>query len=305
MAQTPVKPPIAVWVLTGFLGAGKTTTLNQLLKAPLLVDRHQALIINEFGKMGVDGSLVEPGDFTLYEINRGSIFCSCTQAELISTLETLALEIQPEHLVLEATGIAQPSDLEPLIKASTYGDFFEIKAVVCVVDAEQFVKTAAFMQAAVAQVQFADGILLNKTDLVTPVERLQLQEVLVGMNARAPLRETTFGAIPAGFLEGLTHVPSSGPVVEVPPPHILAVSLQTDRIVDETRFCNTIRRLGSKILRLKGNLCFSKGQRFMEVVGERVIDKDPCPELGTQTQFTVIGWKVSKEELSAAFAACW
>ena len=201
------------------------------------------MIINEFGKRGVDGALVDPGALALYEINRGSIFCSCTQAELLTTLCTLAHDIRPEHLIMEATGIAQPCDLEPLIKASTHGDRFDIKAVVCVVDAEQFVKTAAFMQAAVAQVQCTDGILINKIDLITAQEVDQLRQVLRSMNARASLQETRFGAIPAGFLEELIHIPSVKAGLDAPPSNILAVSLQTEHRVDKSRFKNIGARL--------------------------------------------------------------
>ena len=305
MAKDRLTQPIEVWVLTGFLGAGKTTTLNQLLKSPLCVDREQALIINEFGKMGVDGSLIDPGDYTLIEINRGSIFCSCTQGELIETLQTLAYDIRPEQLILEATGIAQPGDLEPLIKTSTYGDCFRIQGVICVVDAEQFVKIAAFMQAAVAQVQCADGILINKTDRVNIEDRKQLQEVLEELNPRACMVETTYGDIPADFLEGIEHVPSLAQGTESPPPNLWAVSFKTESRVDRERFYKTINKLGSRILRLKGNIYFTQGPRFVEVVGERISEKECCYQLGEETQFVVIGWRIEKHELNHAFAGCW
>lgn len=292
-------------MLTGFLGAGKTTTLNKLLNSPLCVEREQALIINEFGKMGVDGSLVEPGDYTLIEINRGSIFCSCTQGELIKTLQTLAGDVQPEQLIMEATGVAQPADLEPLIKTSTYGDRFLIRGVICVVDAEQFIKTAAFMQTVVAQVQCADGILINKTDLVEAADREQLKAVLSDMNPRALMAETTYGDIPAGFLESVEHVPSLAQGTESPPPNLLAVSLETDRPVDPDRFYKTLHELGPRILRLKGNLHFAQGSRFVEVVGERVTEKECCGQLGENTQFVVVGWRIEKHELTQAFTACW
>lgn len=305
MAQRTVTHPISVWVLTGFLGAGKTTTLNQLLQAACFAGLQQALIINEFGKMGVDGCLVRPGDYTLYEINRGSIFCSCTQAELLQTLQHIATEVQPDHLFIEATGIAQPSDLEPLIKASTHGDRFHIEAVIGVVDAEQFIKTAAFMQAAQAQVQCADGLLLNKVDLVDDAVRVSLREVLAGLNARAPISETTHGLIPAGFLERLSHVPCTGQQQTAPPADILAVSLETSALVDRDVFLGILQRLGRKVLRLKGNVHFTQGLRFVEVVHDRITEKEPSAELGQTTRFTVIGWRIDRQGLIQAFDGCW
>ncbi len=143
-----------------------------------------------------------------------------------------------------------------------------------VVDAEQFVKTAAFMQAVVAQVQCADGILINKTDLITASELDQLGQVLRGMNAHAspqyPCRES---------------------------------ANQTRR--RQIMFFATLRDIGPKILRLKGNLRFDRGSHFVEVVGERIIEKDPCPRLSTDTQFTVIGWRIEKEALTNVFQDCW
>jgi len=291
MAHRTLNHPISVWILTGFLGAGKTTTLNRLLKASRFAGSQQALIINEFGKMGVDGCLIEPGDHALYEINRGSIFCSCTQAELLQTLQPIATEIQPDPLFMEATGIAQPSDLEPLLKASTHGSRFAIQAIIAVVDAMQFIKTAAFMQAAQAQVLCADGLLLNKVDLIEHTDCRFLREVLRSLNPRAPLCETTHGQIPPGFLDRLSHAPWAESQPTAPPADILAVSLESPSLVDRDAFLEVLRRLDRQILRLKGNVRFTEGLRFVEVVHDRITEKEPSPALGSTTRFTVIGWQ--------------
>jgi G3E family GTPase len=297
--------PISVWVLTGFLGAGKTTTLNQLLRLPRFATARQALIINEFGKMGVDGCLVEPGEYSLYEINRGSIFCSCTQAELLKTLQHLAVSVRPEHLFIEATGIAQPSDLEPLIKASTHGERFVIEAIIAVVDAEHFIQTAAFMQAAKAQVRCADGLLLNKTDRVDAAARASLEDLLQQLNPRASLAATDHGDVPADFLDRLSHIPWGEQPQSAPPADILAVSLETALPVDRERFLATLRRLGPRVLRLKGNIRFEAGLRFVEVVYDRITEKDPAPDLGPHTRFTVIGWKIDRQTLTEAIETSW
>ena len=72
--------PIEVWILGGYLGAGKTTALNALLSGPAFADRNPALIINEFGRIGVDGALVERRELSRYEINKGSLFCKIGRA---------------------------------------------------------------------------------------------------------------------------------------------------------------------------------------------------------------------------------
>ena len=80
---------IDVYILTGYLGAGKTTTLNRLIGAERFAGKKLALIINEFGKMGVDGQLLLPGDYTKYEINKGSIFCICTKTDFLKALDSI------------------------------------------------------------------------------------------------------------------------------------------------------------------------------------------------------------------------
>lgn len=154
MAQDTVRQPVAVLLLTGFLGAGKTTTLNHLIKDPLFQGASLSLLINEFGKMGVDGALVRPGEYSKFEINSGSIFCACTQAELLKTLTTIAQELRPDYLIIEATGIAQTCDIERIMMMPTYRDAFTIMGNLCVVDAEQFIRTAAFMKTVIAQVRW-------------------------------------------------------------------------------------------------------------------------------------------------------
>ena len=101
--------PIDVYILTGFVGAGKTTALNGLLRNQTLVSTNPALIINEFGKIGVDGALVEQRDLTRYEINKGSIFCICTKTDFLKALSEIVESGVHQTLLIEATGIAETS----------------------------------------------------------------------------------------------------------------------------------------------------------------------------------------------------
>ena len=99
--------PIDVWLLTGYLGAGKTTMLNNLLGAEMFKGKRVALVINEFGQLGIDGALVRPGEWTKFELNKGSLFCACIKVDTVK-VSGIAFDIKPDVVIIEATGLAKP-----------------------------------------------------------------------------------------------------------------------------------------------------------------------------------------------------
>lgn len=302
MAQDTVRQPVAVLLLTGFLGAGKTTTLNHLLNNPLFEGAGLSLLINEFGKMGVDGALVTPGQYSKFEINSGSIFCACTQAELLKTLMTIAQELHPDYLIIEATGIAQTCDIERILMMPTYRDAFTIMGNLCIVDAENFIRTAAFMKAAIAQVHWADALLINKIDCVTEGELAQLRDVLSSLNSRAIQRTVEYGSVPENLLGQLSHTVRPLQPTDQRPEAIVSMSFEANHAVDKTSFFDAIGRLDDKILRLKGNVRFTDGVRFVEKVHERMIEKPARENLSIDTAFTIIGWNTNKQEIADALS---
>lgn len=306
MTPPPNDPraPIPLLILTGYLGAGKTSLLNHLLGLPSIRRRHPALIINEFGAIGIDGKKVVPGAWTTFEINRGSIFCICIKTDFVRTLTTIADGLRPGLVIVEATGVADPCDIEQFLEAPTLAGRFTVEASVCVVDAAGFTRIAAFLQAARRQVLWSDGVAINKIDLVTPEDRAILRQVLARLNPRAPQIEVTQGGISEAFLRNLSHERRPAAAVERPPDDLVSVSLQTDRVADRDDFMKTIRRLGDRLLRLKGTVRFPEERVFIEVVNGRVTETHALDGL-TATTFTAIGWRLSREELRAAFADTW
>lgn len=296
--------PVPILMLTGYLGAGKTTLLNHLLQLSGIRARKVALIINEFGPLGIDGRLVAPGDYTKFELNRGSVFCICIKTDFIRTLDTIARDVRPDVVIVEATGVADPCDLGQMIDTPHLRESFLIGSTLCVVDAAGFTQVAAFLRTAPRQVMWADGLVINKSDLVPPSDMAALQGMLSELNPTAPQIAVSHGRIPEAFLAGLTHRVRTGPIPEAPLADLTTASFQTGAPVDETRFRDTIAALGGGLLRLKGTVRFRDRTRFVEVINGRFSEKDP-PAALPQTAFTAIGWKVGKEALSAAFARCW
>lgn len=295
---------IPVYILTGYLGAGKTTALNHILGSEYFRSKNLALIINEFGKIGIDGKIVKPGNYHKYEINKGSIFCICTRTEFIKTFENIRNE-RPEAIIIEATGVAEPCDIEKEITGETFKGLFHIAATICLVDAVNFTKVAAFMSSVRAQVESADGIVINKVDKVGDGQAEKLTRLLGDMNREAEIVQTINGNVGEKFLVGLRHIarPQSDYKQEKPE-NITAVSISRDKEFDKGRFIEAIRQMGDRLLRLKGNVVFGDYAEFVEVVFDDVTFSPARTDFGDKTVFTAIAWNMDRDEIEKIFDKC-
>jgi len=291
---------IPVTLLTGFLGAGKTTLVNHLLTLADWTGQRPALVINEFGELGVDGHLVQPRELPKYEVNSGSVFCACTQSPVIAALSNIAGLRQVDSVLIEATGVAETGDLEAYFDEPQLSGEFTIRANLCLVDALNFTKVAAFAAAPRKQVLCADGLVINKTDLVSENELVRLMALLSEMNPRAKQCAVTQGAVSYGFLCELRHR-RMDQRISAAPEDIVAATIRSELPLDRQRFEEAIGALGSRLLRLKGNIDFGAGPRFVELAGAGIAERPLCRGLAENTVFSVIAWKTTREELVRAF----
>ncbi len=187
--------PIPVTVLTGFLGSGKTTLLNRILTEQH--GRKLAVIENEFGEVGVDNQLVIQSDEELFEMNNGCICCS-VRGDLIRILgRLLKRKDRLDGILIETTGLANPAPVaQTFFTDDEMRRNFRLDAIVTVVDAKHVGPHLDSNDESVKQLAFADVVLLNKTDLVTPADLTALEGRIRGINAVASIHRTLNCDIP-------------------------------------------------------------------------------------------------------------
>jgi G3E family GTPase len=198
--------PIPVTVLTGYLGAGKTTLLNRILTEDH--GKRYAVIVNEFGEIGIDNDLIVDADEEVFEMNNGCVCCT-VRGDLIRIVNGLMRRQSAsgkggfDAIVVETTGLADPGPVaqtffvDDEVKAKT-----KLDSVTTVVDAKHVLLRIADSKEAREQIAFADQIVLNKTDLVTEEELRHVESRLKRLNPLAPIHRATKSDVPLDAILG-------------------------------------------------------------------------------------------------------
>ncbi len=307
--QTPDKIPVTV--LTGYLGAGKTTLLNRILSEPH--GKKFAVIVNEFGEIGIDNELVVNADEEVFEMNNGCICCT-VRGDLVRIIDGLMRRKGKfDAIIVETTGLADPAPVaQTFFMDEQVGAKTKLDAVVTVADAKWLKERLKDAPEAKNQIAFADVILINKTDLVSPEDLNELEARIRGLNPYARLHRTERASIaleevlgrnafdldrildiePA-FLEAEEHDHDHhhdhdhdghehhhhGGLKHYHDEEMQSVSLRTDKPLNPDKFFPWVQDLvaveGPNILRSKGILAFKDdSERFVFQGVHMILDGD-------------------------------
>src|SRR5687768_12827755 len=193
--SVPTSEKIPVTVLTGYLGAGKTTLLNRTLSEQH--GKKYAVIVNEFGEIGIDNDLVIGADEEVFEMNNGCICCT-VRGDLVRILDGLMKRKGKfDAIIVETTGLADPAPVaQTFFVDEEVQQNARLDAVVTVADAKWLKDRLKDAPEAKNQIAFADVILLNKTDLVTPEEIEDVEARIRGINPYARVIRTVKSQVP-------------------------------------------------------------------------------------------------------------
>ena len=198
MSQTAAsapQPQIPVTVLTGYLGAGKTTLLNRILSESH--GKRYAVIVNEFGEIGIDNDLIVESDEEIYEMNNGCVCCT-VRGDLVRVVEGLMRRPgRFDAIVVETTGLADPAPVaQTFFMDEDVRQKTKLDAVVALVDAKHLPLRLKDSKEAEDQIAFADVVVLNKTDLVSPEELAKVEATVRAINPTAKIHRAARSAVP-------------------------------------------------------------------------------------------------------------
>ncbi len=185
---------VPVSILTGFLGAGKTTLLNHILRGQS--QYKFAIIVNEVGKIGIDGQLVENQKDEMVELSNGCVCCT-VRKDLVQGIQRLLKKGGFDYILIETTGIADPGPVaQTFVNIPALQRFVQLDAIITVVDAEQILKQLSETEVAADQIAMADFVLLNKSDLVDEAQLGRVSEKIRALNPQTRILRTKQSEVP-------------------------------------------------------------------------------------------------------------
>lgn len=306
--------PVPVTVVTGFLGAGKTTLVNRWLEGVARGD--VAVIVNEHGDVGIDGALLAGRVASIVEITGGCVCCA-TRAELVRALDAIASSPSPPKRVLvETSGAASPAGVVRAVAAGGPRGAYALDGVVTVVDATRLDVLAAH-DLAIEQIGYADVVVLSRADACDAEARAAAAAAVAAQNGAALVvtaaRGVTATSLEALLAAGRADLPAERAVAAPPASHAYeSVSLALEGAVDGDRFADFME---TELARFAGRLLRTKGILSVDGVPERMIVQgvadrveitfgEPWGDGARTSRLVIVGFGLDRDALARAFASC-
>lgn len=301
---------ISVYLLTGFLGSGKTSLLKQLLK--IFPPRKVAIIVNEFGQAGVDGTVLAGAGYKVTEIDNGSIFCSCQLPAFERALADLQ-ERDIDAIVVEASGLSDPTHVQRILDMRGFAERLSFAGTICLIDAKRFHRYVNTALVSEKQIMISDAFVINKADLVDEEQLAAVVEKLLSLRPDADYRVTVFGRIDAEIFERLdTALASKVKLESSGQPFAAAkkdlslrkLALWIDPKQSRAELEELLAAFADETFRIKGFVLLADGFWHVDAVGDE-LNISAYPEASTENVLNILynSSLACKEALKKALAA--
>jgi G3E family GTPase len=291
----PVRTPVTI--ITGPLGSGKTTLLRHLLDS---TSRKLAIIMNEFGEIAIDSKIIEGKHIRLAELGGGCVCCSL-RGEFEAAVKELIDTVDPEAIVLEATGVAEPEALVFDIQENL--PQVRLDGVITVIDADGLLQFPSLGHTSRMQIESADLLLLNKIDLVSETALSQLEQKLGRINEVAPIFRTHRCQIDPDLLFGLGRERKVAPPQHIHQLEFDSFCYSSSAIFNQDKFEKFAAQLAPDVYRAKGFIRFAGSTCLFNFVAGRW-DFEPFARETTELVFIGKHLAGNKEALISALNKC-
>ncbi|MBV8409713.1 MAG: GTP-binding protein [Alphaproteobacteria bacterium] len=300
--------PIPVTLVTGFLGSGKTTLINHILRNRGGV--RAAVLVNELGEIGIDNELIVGAEGGMIELSNGCVCCS-TNSDLVDAIARVLARPQPvDHLLVETTGIADPLPVALTFQRPEFRGALRLEAIVAVAEAEQFSLEHFDGVAARSQLRHADAILVNKCDRAEAPQLAAIEAALRRLNPHARLLRTTYCdvALPLIldvdlFQPGRADAPDHG---HLDSDGYVSFCFESEQPLSARRFQAFLEGRPRELVRGKGFLWLAEtGKRYeFHLIGDRFTLEEDAVDRPNRNRLVLIGRDLDREALQRALALC-
>lgn len=261
-----------LYLLSGFLGSGKTTFVRQLLDHT--GDTTVGIIMNEFGKISIDGPILQRGNLELVELNRGSVFCSCLKLSFVEALIDLS-DKELDYVVVESSGLADPSNIGEILEclSNLTTNDYDYCGSITVVDASRFLHEVDTIETIAKQIECADLSIINKMDLVDEGTLSRIEDRVRAINGDTEVLKSSYFKIPMDFwgkdLSGGKY-PELKSSLNTPENKPKTISMSFNVTVERDSFEKFLSQVSESTYRIKGFVDMENERTEVQVVGSQI-----------------------------------
>lgn len=262
---------IKLFIITGFLGSGKTTLLKKIIE--ITRQNKIGIIMNEFGKISIDGKLVEGEDHDVIEINNGSIFCSCLKGSFAKALITFS-KFPIDYLFVESSGLSDPSNIIEILEIvdKQTDNAYDYRGSLCVVDGVHFLKLLPALPTLEKQIVASDFILINKVDLLSSEQENEIETKILDLNSHAEVVKSKFCNISEAALNSISNSKNIQNEESYNTPHNRpkTLTLKADGVFALSELHEFLKSLSNDLYRAKGFFLLREGWHQIDMVGQQI-----------------------------------